>query len=177
MDDPSRRTGPQHPTACALLRPVPSLLAHCVHEPHQQHRPKGNDKQIDYILTKRRHLKHIKDAEANDMIHRGSDHRCVMAIFTISMPGKNSNHKDMKGKHDTVKRERSTQTSVSISIEKLEKYQEIVETTKIPPPHKEMKHMTQGRTQKHKSKEKTLQQQKLTAHLRKQKHKRSKEEA
>ena len=58
--------------------------------------PKGNEKQIDYILTKRRHLKHIKDAEANDMIHMGSDHRCVMAIFTISMPGKNSNHKDMK---------------------------------------------------------------------------------
>ena len=85
----------------------------------------------------------------------------------------------MKGKHDTVKRERSTQTSESISIEMpvLEKYEEIVETTKIPPPHKEMKHMTQGRTQKHKSKEKTLQQQKLTAHLRKQKHKRSKEEA
>ena len=77
----------------------------------------GNEKQIDYILTKRRHLKHIKDAEANDMIHMGSDHRCVMAILTISMPGKNSNHKDMKGKHDTVKRERSAQTAESISIE------------------------------------------------------------
>ena len=40
-----------------------------------------------------------------------------------------------------------------------------------------MKHMTQGRTQKHKSKEKTPQQQKLIAHLRKQKYKRLKEEA
>ena len=78
--------------------------------------PKGNEKQIDYILTKRRHLKHIKDAEANDMIHMGSDHRCIMAIFTISMPD----------------RERSTQTAKSISIEmpKLEKYHEIVETIK-----------------------------------------------
>ena len=55
--------------------------------------PKGNEKQIDYILTKRRYLKHIKDAEANDMIHMGSDHRCVMATFTISLLGKNSNHK------------------------------------------------------------------------------------
>ena len=63
--------------------------------------PKGNEKQIDCILTRRRYLKHIKDAEANDMIHMGSDHRCVMATFTISMPGKNSNHKNMKGKHDT----------------------------------------------------------------------------
>ena len=40
-----------------------------------------------------------------------------------------------------------------------------------------MKHMTQGRTQKHKSKEKTPQQQKQIAHLRKQKYKRLKEEA
>ena len=74
--------------------------------------PQGNEK-IDYILTKRRHLKHIKDAEANDMIRMGSDHRCVMAIFTTPMLGKNFNHKDMKGKHDT-------QTAKNISIEKPE---------------------------------------------------------
>ena len=94
--------------------------------------PEGNEKQVDYILKKRRHLKRIKDAEANDMIHMGSDHRCVMAIFTISMLGKNFNHTDMKGNHDTVERERSTQTAKSISIEmpELEKYQEIVETIK-----------------------------------------------
>ena len=46
--------------------------------------PKGNEKQIDYMLTKRRCLRYNKDAEANDMIHMGSDHRCVMAIFTIT---------------------------------------------------------------------------------------------
>ena len=39
--------------------------------------PKGNEKQIDCILTKRRYLRYNKDAEANDMIHMGSDHRCV----------------------------------------------------------------------------------------------------
>ena len=38
--------------------------------------PKGNEKQIYYIIIKRRHLKYNKDAEANDMIHMGSDHRC-----------------------------------------------------------------------------------------------------
>ena len=43
--------------------------------------PQGNEKRIDYILTKRRYLKHIKDAEANDMIHMGSNHRCVMATI------------------------------------------------------------------------------------------------
>ena len=47
---------------------------------------KGNEKQIDYIITKRRHLKYNNDAEANDMIHMGSDHRCVMATFMISTP-------------------------------------------------------------------------------------------
>ena len=142
--------------------------------------PKGNEKQIDYILTRRRHLKHIKDAEANDMIHMGSDHRCVMAIFTISMLGMNSNHKDIKGKHHTVKRERSSQTAKSISIEnararKIPRNRR--NNKKKPPPQQEMKHMTQGRTQKHKSKEKTLQQQKQVAHLSKEKYKRLKEEA
>ena len=38
---------------------------------------KGKEKQIDYILTKRRYLRHAKDAEANDMIHMVSDQRCV----------------------------------------------------------------------------------------------------
>ena len=52
--------------------------------------PKGKEKQIDYILTKRRYLRNVKDAEANDMIHMGSDHRCVMATFLINMPEKKS---------------------------------------------------------------------------------------
>ena len=49
--------------------------------------PKGNEKQIDYILTKRRYLRYNKDAEANDMIHI-----CVMAPFTITTPGKRSHY-------------------------------------------------------------------------------------
>ena len=91
--------------------------------------PKGNEKQNRLQLTKRRYLKHIKDAKANDTIHMGCDHRCVMATFTISMPGKNFNHKNMKGKHDTKKHEGSAQAEKSISIEmpELEIYQEIVE--------------------------------------------------
>ena len=51
--------------------------------------PKGNEKQIDCIISKRRHLKYSKDAEANDMIHMGSDHRCVMATFVINAQTKN----------------------------------------------------------------------------------------
>ena len=58
--------------------------------------PKGNEKQIDYILTKRRYLRQKKDAEANDMIHMGSGHRCVMATFTITTLGKNGHYKTIK---------------------------------------------------------------------------------
>ena len=43
--------------------------------------PKGKEKLIDYILTKRRYLRDTKDAEVNDVIHMGSDHRCVVATF------------------------------------------------------------------------------------------------
>ena len=34
--------------------------------------------------SKRRLLRHSKDAEDNDIIHMGSDHRCVMATFVIN---------------------------------------------------------------------------------------------
>ena len=48
------------------------------------HAPKGGKKQLDYILTDRKHYGWSKDAEANDTIDMGSDHRCVMAKFEIS---------------------------------------------------------------------------------------------
>ena len=57
--------------------------------------PKGNEKQIDYILTERRHLKHVKDAEANDMIHMGrattdvswqlSKYQCLERLLIIKI--------------------------------------------------------------------------------------------
>ena len=64
--------------------------------------PKGNEKQIHNILTKRRYLGYNKDAEANKMIHIGSDHRCVMATFTITMLGKNNHFKNTRRKHDMI---------------------------------------------------------------------------
>ena len=47
------------------------------------HTPKGVKKQLGHILTDKKHYCWSKDAEANDMIHMGSDHRCVMAKFEI----------------------------------------------------------------------------------------------
>ena len=68
-----------------------------------------------------------------------------------------------------MKESHKLQKNISIEMPELEKYQEIVETKKS--------RLTPGRTQKHKSKEKTPQQQKQIAHSRKQKYKRLKEEA
>ena len=96
--------------------------------------PKGKEKQIDYILTKRRYLRNVKDAEANDMIHMGSDHRCAMATFLINMLGKDTHakKKKKKEKHDTIGYSEHKQTEKNINIEMSEleeRYQEIVDTT------------------------------------------------
>ena len=59
--------------------------------------PKGKEKQIDHILTKRRYLRHTEDAEANDMIHI----QMCQATFTIIMLGKNIHYKNTrKTRHD-----------------------------------------------------------------------------
>ena len=43
------------------------------------HTPKKVEKQLEYILIDRKHYSWSSDVEANDTIHMGSDHRCVMA--------------------------------------------------------------------------------------------------
>ena len=90
--------------------------------------PKGKEKQIDYILTKRRYLSNVKDAEANDMIHMGSDHRCIMATFLISTPEKNKhNRREDKKRRPTVNIEQ-TKKDKNINIENPEleeRYQDI----------------------------------------------------
>ena len=45
--------------------------------------PKGVVKQLDDILVDRKHYC-SRDADANDLIHIGSDHRSVMAQFVIT---------------------------------------------------------------------------------------------
>ena len=81
--------------------------------------PKGNEKQIDFILTKRSYLRYNKDAEANDMIHMGSDHRCVMATFTITTPKKDGHIVPRKKKLETQKRDRRDQTEKTLGMRSL----------------------------------------------------------
>ena len=59
--------------------------------------PDGCEKQLDYILVNRRYRWFSKDAEANDMTHMGSDHRCVMAHFVFLTQNKTYSHPQMNG--------------------------------------------------------------------------------
>ena len=122
--------------------------------------PKGKEKQIDYILTRRRYLRNVKDVEANDMIHMGSDHRCVMATFLINMPEKKINDRRGNTKHETTMHvEHEEKAKNIIEMSELEKrYQDIIVTIKKPQPKKKTKHMTQETMQKIKWKEKIPQQ-------------------
>ena len=67
------------------------------------------------------------------MIHMGSDHRCVMATFTVTTPGKSSHYRTIKGNHDIIKHEGRDQTGKNIEVENTElekRYQEIIEQIK-----------------------------------------------
>ena len=125
--------------------------------------PKGKEKQIDYILTKRRYLRNVKDAEANDMIHMGSDHRCVMATFLINTPEKNTQVRRENKKHETNVNVEHKKEAKNTNIEKSEleeRYQDIIVTIKKSRRQKKkMKYMTQEITRKIKWKERTPQQQ------------------
>ena len=93
--------------------------------------PKGKEKQIDYILTKRRYLRNVKDDEANDMIHMGSDHRCIMATFLINTPEKNTHVRREDKKRGPIVDIEHKKKDKNISIENSEleeRYQDIIVT-------------------------------------------------
>ena len=118
--------------------------------------PKGNEKQIDNILTKRRYLRNNKDAEANDMI--GSDHRFVMATFTIITPKKDGHRKKttssiQQNKTEGIKLKRTLEVSEKPELEK--RYQEIIE---------KMKKKKKKKKKRHKKKKKQQRKQKVQKH-------------
>ena len=135
----------QHSTRCTEKTPQKQTIS-----------PKGNEKQIDYMLKKRRYLKYNKDAEANDMIHMGSNHRCVMATFTITTPGKSSHYKTIKGKHDIIKHEGRDQTGKTLKLRSLSSKKDTKRSSKKskekPPPQKKQQRKQKAKMQKHKQK-------------------------
>ena len=48
---------------------------------HTFRSPSGKEKQLDCVVIVRRNRRYCTDAEANDMIHLGTDHRSVTAHF------------------------------------------------------------------------------------------------
>ena len=92
--------------------------------------PKRNEKQMNYIITKRRHLKYNKDAEANNMIPMGSDHGCVMATFMITTPKRDGHRKIKEDELDTTKHDGKWKNIGDEKPELEKKYQEIIEKIK-----------------------------------------------
>ena len=83
----------------------------------------------------------MKDAEANDMIHMGSDHRCIMATFLISTPDKNTHDKREDKKRRPNVNIEHTKKDKNIIIENPEleeRYQDIIVTIKKAAAKKEI---------------------------------------
>ena len=85
--------------------------------------PKNDEKQLDYILVDRKHLNWSKDAESTDILHMGSDHRCVMAKFEITA-------KEAKGKPRKPKAPRVDRPNETNVDEKQQEYLDIEQELK-----------------------------------------------
>ena len=75
----------------------------------------------------------MKDAEANDMIHMGSDHRCVMATLLINIPERKNNARRGTAQHATTvyaEHEDEAKENNSEKSELEKRYQEIIVTIK-----------------------------------------------
>ena len=89
--------------------------------------PKNGEKQLDYILADRKHRSWSKDAEANDKVHVGSDHRCVMAMFEIPKERGKPRH----SKAPTIEREGDINDD-----EQQQKYKDLEQNVKDAEPGK-----------------------------------------
>ena len=81
------------------------------------------EKQLDYILSDRKHYKWNRDAEASDTIHMESDHRCVVARFEIPTD-------NLKGKPRQIKAPLTEQNNEGCDDEKQQKYLDLEQRVK-----------------------------------------------
>ena len=101
------------------------------------HTPKKVEKQLDYILTDKKHYSWSRDAEANDTIHMGSDHRCVMAKFEIPKERGKPRHP----KAPTTEREGDISDD-----EQQHKYKDLEQEVKVAEPGKSKESTTEEAT-------------------------------
>ena len=67
--------------------------------------------QLDYILVDRKHMYCSREAEANGIIHMGSNHRSVMAKFVITAPKKEGSQKIAHRQEEKVQNSRERKES------------------------------------------------------------------
>ena len=87
--------------------------------------PKKETKQLDYILVDKKHVTWSRDAESTDILHMGSDHRCVMAKFEITTKEKKGKTRHPKA---PVKEHRNNIKEEGKQLEYLEIEQEVKES-------------------------------------------------
>ena len=116
---------------------VASRKQSCRIEQVTYHTPKQVEKQLDYILTDRKHYSWSRDAEANDTIHMGSDHRCVMANFEIPKE---------KGKPRHTKAPTSEREGDTYGDGNEQKYRDLEQEVKEAEPEKSKKSTTKEAT-------------------------------
>ena len=108
------------------------------------HTQKGAKKQLDCILTDKKHYCWSKDAEANDVIHMGSDHRCVMAKFEIPEKAKKKSRRNkapsVEIEGDTKKKEELTDQTREDGLEPI--YKDLEQEVKDAEPEKVQKTAT-----------------------------------
>ena len=102
------------------------------------HTPMNGEKQLDYILTDRKHYSWSRDAEANDTIHMGSDHRCVMAKFEIPKE---------KGKPRHTKAPTTEREGDTCEDEYEQRYRDLEQEVKEAEPGKSKKSTTKEATE------------------------------
>ena len=85
--------------------------------------PKNDEKQLDYVLLDKKHKTWSRDAESTDIVHMGSDHRCVMAKFEITT-------KDAMGKPRKPKVTKEERPNETNEDEKQQEYLDIEQEVK-----------------------------------------------
>ena len=99
-----------------MYKKVPRIQATC-------YTSKDVGRQLDYILSDKKHYKWSRDTEACDTIHMGSDHRCVAARFEIPKEKE-------KGKPRRTKAPPTEQNSERCDDEKQQKYLDLEQRVK-----------------------------------------------
>ena len=75
--------------------------------------PENTEKQLDHKFVDKKRMYCSRDAEANDMIHKRSDHRNVVAQFVVTAPNKEVSQKKSISPRGKLKQQRTQRAKVT----------------------------------------------------------------